>query len=149
MSEQPEPSAAHDFDFWIGSWDVFGPQGRQVGTNEITPVFRSGAIAEHWHGRGGVEGRSMTAYDVMRGTWHQTWVDSTGTLLRLDGGLQGNAMVLEGVAPADHDLTLLERQRITWTPHDGDAEVRQLWEASADDGDSWRVVFDGRYRRRR
>lgn len=25
--------SARDFDFWVGEWDVFGPEGSQVGTS--------------------------------------------------------------------------------------------------------------------
>ena len=146
--------AAHEFDFWIGEWDVFGPEGRQVGRNTITSMFAtpsaSGMLHEHWHGNGDVEGRSINAYDATRGRWHQTWMDSTGDMLLLEGGLVDGAMVLEGQAPSGEDPTAVDRQRITWTrmsDSDG-AEVRQLWESSSDDGATWTVAFDGRYRRR-
>jgi len=140
--------AAHEFDFWIGDWDVFGPEGAQVGRNTITSMFAtpsaSGMLHEHWHGNGGVEGRSINAFDPTRGCWHQTWMDSTGDMLVLEGGLVDGAMVLEGGTPA------ADRQRITWTrvSDPGGAEVRQLWESSRDDGATWTVAFDGRYRRR-
>ena len=111
--------AAHEFDFWIGEWDVFGPEGRQVGRNTITSMFAnpaaSGMLHEHWHGNGGVEGRSINAYDGTRGRWHQTWMDSTGDMLLLEGGLVDGAMVLEGRAPSGEDPTVVDRQRITWT----------------------------------
>jgi hypothetical protein len=136
----------HDFDFWVGEWDVFGPEGRQVGTNSIVRLFESGALAEHWHGQGGVEGRSLNSWDELRGRWHQTWVDSSGGLLLLDGAMSDGAMVLEGSAPGPTEGSAPERQRITWTPSDGD--VRQLWEVSGDGGATWRTEFDGRYRRR-
>jgi hypothetical protein len=139
-------TTAHDFDFWIGEWDVFGPEGRQVGTNTITALFGTGALAEHWRGTGGVEGRSLNAWDELRGGWHQTWVDSGGGVLMLDGGLHDGAMVLEGLAPGEGDGSAPERQRITWTPRDG--EVRQHWEVSSDGGTTWRTAFDGRYVRR-
>jgi hypothetical protein len=140
---------AHDFDFWIGDWDVFGPQGKQVGRNTITSMFGNGMLHEHWHGNGGVEGRSVNAYDEARGCWHQTWMDSTGGVLLLDGGLQDGAMVLEGRAPSGADPTVVDRQRITWTHEQVDvAEVRQVWESSSDDGATWTLAFDGRYRRR-
>jgi hypothetical protein len=138
---------AHDFDFWLGDWDVFGPEGRQVGTNHVTRLFDgSGALHEHWHGSGGVEGRSLNAFDASRRVWHQTWMDSTGGVLLLDGGPQDGAMVLEGWGPAADDLDVVDRQRITWT-REGD-EVRQVWESSSDDGKTWTLAFDGRYRRR-
>jgi hypothetical protein len=136
------------FDFWIGSWEVFGPKGRQVGSNEITSVLGGSAIAEHWHGNGGVEGRSLNAYDAARDRWHQTWVDNGGSVLLLDGGPVAGSMVLEGVAPAEDDATRLDRQRITWTPSADRSEVRQHWEVSADDGATWQTAFDGYYRRR-
>ena len=81
--------SAHDFDFWIGDWDVFGPKGKQVGTQHDHADVRrpvGGMLHEHWHGNGGVEGRSINAYDASRGCWHQTWMDSTGGVLLLDGG---------------------------------------------------------------
>ena len=93
-------------------------EGKQVGTNSITALFGTGAIAEHWHGAGDIEGRSLNAYDEARGCWHQTWVDSTGSILLLDGCLLDGSMVLEGVAPSGADPSRLDRQRITWTPSD-------------------------------
>ena len=61
-------------------------------------------------------------------------MDRSGGVLLLDGGLRDGAMVLE--APG---------QRITWTH--ADDEVRQVWETSTDDGTTWTVAFDGRYKR--
>jgi len=101
-----------DFDFWVGEWDVFGPEGPHVGTNGVTVLF-GGALAERWRGDRGVEGHSLNAYDAPADRWHQTWVDSTGGLLLLDGGLLDGAMVLEGTAPAEPG-TAPEWQRITW-----------------------------------
>jgi hypothetical protein len=148
MASPPAPSTAHDFDFWVGHWDVFDPDGNEVGRSSITALFGTGAINEHWRGSSGVEGRSLSAYDPARGCWHQTWVDSSGTLLRLDGGMLGGAMVLQGQAPAAADPSRTERQRISWQPSADGSEVRQLWEVSADGAATWQVVFDGRYRRR-
>lgn len=122
-----------------------GPLGRQVGTSSIVALFGTGSLAEHWHGEGGVEGASLNAWDELRGCWHQTWVDSSGGVQMLDGGLRDDAMVLEGTAPAADPATAPERQRITWTPAAG--EVRQLWEVSGDEGLTWRTAFDGLYRR--
>ena len=129
---------AHAFDFWLGEWEVHDPDGRLVGRNSITAPFDTGAIAEHWRG-GGVTGHSLSAWDAGRGCWHQTWVDSSGGVLLLDGGLRDGAMVLEGVDDG-------ARQRITWTAAE-DGGVRQLWETSTDDGRTWTTAFDGRYSR--
>jgi len=136
---------AHAFDFWVGEWDVFDAAGARVGRSSITGVLGTGALAEHWHGAGGFEGRSLNAYDGTRGHWHQTWLDSTGGVLMLDGGLVDGAMVLEGLAPGEDPSAML-LQRITWTRED--AGVRQHWQSSADDGATWATVFDGHYRPR-
>jgi len=129
---------AHAFDFWLGEWEVFDAEGGHVGRNSVTAPYDTGALAEHWRGDSGVEGRSLNSWDPERGCWHQTWIDSSGGMLLLDGGLRDGAMVLTGVtADAQH--------RITWT-NDGDG-VRQLWETSTDDGVTWSVAFDGRYSR--
>jgi hypothetical protein len=136
-----DTGSPRDFDFWVGEWDVFGPQGRQVGSNSITLLFDGGAIAEHWRGDGGIEGHSLNAYDPKADRWHQTWVDSSGGLLLLDGGLIDGAMVLRGTAPGEGDA--LQHQRITWSVEDGG--IRQHWESS-DDDTTWQTAFDGHYR---
>lgn len=137
----------HDFDFWIGSWEVFGPQGRPVGTNTITPLFGGLVLMEDWSGAGDVRGRSLNAWDANRGAWHQTWMDSSGATLLLDGGLQDGEMVLEGTAPSGTPGAAWDRHRITWTPSADGSRVRQRWETSTDDGATWTMAFDGDYRR--
>ena len=127
----------HAFDFWLGEWDVLDPDGNHVGRSSISAPYDTGALAEHWRGDSGVEGHSLNSWDPERGCWHQTWIDSTGGVLLLDGGVRDGAMVLTGV-------TADAQQRITWSVEHGG--VRQLWETSTDGGASWAVAFDGRYR---
>lgn len=137
----PESS---QFDFWIGEWEVTA-DGRVAGRNGIVKLLGNCVIQESWKGTSGTEGRSFNVYDRARGRWHQTWVDSSGGLLLLEGGLRGGAMVLEGTQ-VDDETRATTRERITWTPAP-DGSVRQLWEYSSDDGKSWKARFDGRYRR--
>jgi len=141
----PCNSDAHRaFDFWVGEWNVHGPQGKVAGTNSITREYDGCVIHEHYVTGRGYSGESLNAYDPTRGVWHQTWVDSSGALLLLEGGMRGTSMVLEGKAPgADGKIAL---QRISWTPA-ADGSVRQLWEAQGADG-KWSVVFDGKYTRK-
>jgi hypothetical protein len=69
-------------------------------------------------------------------------------LLVLEGGLQADAMVLEGRSGSPTEPTVTVRHRISWTLIDGDPDrLRQHWEFSADGG-SWETLFDGRYARR-
>lgn len=134
------------FDFWLGDWTVTA-NGVPAGRNVIHAIQGGCALQENWQGAGagGITGTSFNIYDRERGTWHQTWVDASGTLLLLDGGMVDGAMVLEGRRPAPNgggDVL----HRIAWTPNP-DGTVRQLWEASQDDGENWNVIFDGVYTR--
>jgi len=141
----PCSSAKHrQFDFWIGEWKV-SSDGQAAGTNSVVLVHNGCALQENWQGAGvgGLSGSSFNIYDQARDQWHQTWVDSSGTLLQLDGALIDGNMVLTGQRPArDDGKTVLHR--ITWTPGE-DGNVRQYWEASKDDGQTWTVLFDGLY----
>jgi len=137
-------SEYRQFDFWIGDWNVTSG-GEPAGTNSIHRIHNGCALQENWQGagEGGISGTSFNLYDQATGRWHQTWVDDSGTLLLLDGGLQNGVMVLSGQRPA-RDGSGMVLHRISWTPND-DGSVRQLWEASKDEGGKWAVLFDGLY----
>jgi hypothetical protein len=134
------------FDFWLGRWDVTS-DGAPAGYNEVRAIHGGCALQENWvgAGEGGISGTSLNAWDRATGRWHQTWIDSGGTLLQLDGGLEEGAMVLAGEQPAAPGGRAV-RHRITWTPNP-DGSVRQLWEASQDGGNTWNILFDGLYQR--
>ncbi len=130
------------FDFWLGDWDVANGSGKIVGRNRITAVQKGCALVEQWEGNGGVTGTSLNAWDAERKRWHQTWVDSTGSVLLLEGGIVDGRMVLGGNA---NDATgKPARQRITWQKL-ADGRVRQTWESSTDNGATWTTAFDGYY----
>ena len=137
--------ARHQFDFWLGEWDVRDATGKLVGRNRITRVEGGCALQEQWSGNGGVTGTSLNVFDVDRNRWHQTWVDNTGGLLLLDGAFIDGRMVLSGQAAAAPGAPA-QQQRIAWQAL-ADGRVRQLWESSGD-GSAWSVVFDGYYTRR-
>ena len=136
--------AYRQFDFWVGSWIVTNPSGKQVGTNHIDKILGGCALQEHWVGSGRSRGTSLNVYDARRHVWHQTWVDNSGGLLVIEGGLKGGSMVMSGTSISRTGKTVLNR--ITWTPRDAN-HVRQLWEVSTDNGKHWKTVFDGRYMR--
>lgn len=145
-AEEPCSASEHrQFNFWIGTWDVHNPEGRQVGTNKIEPILGGCVLLESWKAAGPHAGHSYNIWDKATGRWHQTWVDNSGLLLLLEGGLEGDAMVLVGERPAREGST---REKITWTPISPDS-VRQRWVSSADGGATWSTVFDGLYLRRR
>ena len=146
---KPPPCAAPEhrqFDFWHGDWDVRDPSGKTVGRNRIVPLHGGCVLQENWASTNGVTGTSVNIYDGDTRRWHQTWVDSTGGLLQLDGGIVDGKMVLAGESVAGPPAKTT-RHRIAWTPLP-DGRVRQLWESSDDGGKTWTVAFDGLYSKR-
>jgi hypothetical protein len=131
------------FDFWIGRWSV-GPVGRAPGGfNDITRVAQGCALQERYHNAGGYTGTSLNFYDSQSRTWTQVWIDNTGLRLHLTGGLDEHGhMVLNGERVDDAGRLLLER--ITWIPQPN-GYVRQVWDRSSDNGQTWENVFAGEY----
>lgn len=143
----PLPCATPEFrqfDFWSGSWTVTTPDGRLAGHSRVEPILDGCALLENWEGAQGGAGKSLNIYDATRKVWHQTWVSKGGTLLVLEGGMDGGSMVLQGTQAAATRPVL---NRITWTPST-DGSVKQVWDASSDGGKSWTNQFTGLYRRR-
>lgn len=131
------------FDFWVGEWEVRGPAGKVAGINRISRAFGGCVLHEQYDTGRGYSGASFNIYDAGRKQWHQTWVDSSGLLLQLDGGLLDGRMVLQGDSVGASGATT--RHRITWTPN-ADGTVRHLWESTNAAG-AWAVAFDGTYTR--
>jgi tetratricopeptide (TPR) repeat protein len=137
------------FDFWLGEWDVFNPNGQKIGRNEITSTNDRCVVFENWRDVRGSTGNSFNFYEPGTKRWHQFWVSSNGngsplsaapdgTPMPMSGGLVNGAMVLQspaGVKPLN---------RWTWSKVEG-GKVRQHAEQSDDGGATWRTVFDGTY----
>lgn len=144
---QPSPCAspAHRaFDFWLGDWQVHAANGKLAGSNTITRAHGGCVLHESYSTPGGYTGESLNMYDASRKVWHQTWADSGGLLLTLEGGLQDGKMVLEGKGATASGGSV--SHRITWTPN-ADGSVRQHWE-STDSTGKWATTFDGKYTRK-
>jgi hypothetical protein len=138
-------TAAHRaFDFWVGQWQVKKTDGNTAGANRIDREYGGCVLHEHYTTAKGYSGESLNIYDASRKVWHQSWVDSDGLLLLLEGGIRDGKMVLEGqTVGADAKVT---KHRITWTPN-RDGSVRQFWESTDEQG-KWVTAFDGLYIRR-
>ena len=143
----PRPCASpehHQFDFWIGEWNVALPTGKSAGRNRITQLLGGCALREEWTGASGSKGTSLNTYDAPARKWRQTRVDDAGSVLLLEGRFEKGRMTLQGQRPGGGGRS--ETQRITWTPQAGGL-VRQHREASSDGGKTWRTEFDGTYRK--
>lgn len=147
QEEQTPPEVAcageelRAFDFWLGSWRVLGPRGREVGSNRISRVAGGCALLEEWRSARGSTGTSLNTYQD--GSWHQYWIGGDGVRLHLTGGIEGEAMVMSGRRSTDDGDVL---DRVTWTPLEG-GRVEQVWEQSSNEGATWTVAFEGIYER--
>ncbi len=146
QTPSPPPSECRQFDFWVGEWEVTNQQtGKKAGENSITLAHHARVLLENWRSVSPFTGSSVNAYDAATKRWHQCWMDSTGGVLDLYGGLDHDRMMLSGETIQPNGARQLER--ITWTPN-ADGSVRQHWEQSADGGNTWQTAFDGLYRRK-
>ncbi len=138
MENQPE----NQFDFWLGEWDVtWGEDGK--GTNRIERILGGKIIQENFVTTE-FQGISVSAYDLERKLWRQTWVDNNGTYLDFTGTFEGAKMILTRDAIVKGEAC---RQRMVWYDIRDD-EFEWNWERSDDGGKTWRVLWQIHYRRK-
>lgn len=137
---------AKQFDFFIGDWDAFNPQGQKTGTSVIQSIAGGCGIMENWSdafGNGG--GKSINFYDPDAGKWFEYWIGSNGGPLRYSGVYKDGAIRYEGEVVALNGKKVLSR--LTFFNLDINT-VRQFAENSSDDGKTWTVLYDFKYIRR-
>jgi tetratricopeptide (TPR) repeat protein len=129
------------FDFWVGDWEARTEDGILQGHNRIERVLGGAALIERWTGATGYRGISLNRYDRRADTWRQTWVDDQGDIVEFVDGVAADGRLAFVATDADGG-----RRRLTFTDGGPDA-FRQLSERSDDDGRTWTVEYDFRYRR--
>lgn len=131
-----------EFDFWLGEWDVFNPQGQKVGTNIIEKKLNGCLIFENWTSAGGGSGKSMNYYDPADRKWKQSWVSAGGGIVWYEGEVKNGAMHFRGEnISADGTKAL---SRVILRPIEK-GRIHHFIEHSKDGGRTWTVYFDGTY----
>ena len=132
------------FDFWVGEWNVFGPDGEKQAKSRIEKISAGCAIRETWMPLRGGGGGSITAYDPKTATWQQTWVGQVPGRVYFEGGPVDGKMILTGYwgKTPDGDARMI---RMTLGQLD-DGAVRQHGQMSTDHGMTWADSFDLIYR---
>lgn len=130
----------HDFDFWIGNWDVYKyGTDTLVGLSNISPTLNHKVIEEKYQSVNyPYKGTSNNIFNAQEERWEQYWVDNSGLALHIVGGLKEGKMVLSNCAD-------LNCNKIVWSPN-SDKTVRQEWFQSKDNGANWTKIFDGHYK---
>jgi len=132
----------HQFDFWVGDWEVRDPAGNVVGSNLVTHEQEGCLLVEHWtSSRGGQTGTSFNYYHVGDGKWHQLYLSNSGNagaFPPMSGEFRDNKVVLitdEKASPVF---------RWTWYVI-APGRVRQMAEQSNDGEKTWQTVWDSVY----
>ncbi|MCA1634380.1 MAG: hypothetical protein LC802_11975 [Acidobacteria bacterium] len=129
-------------DFWVGEWEVQGPKGKTVGASSVQLILSDCVVFENWTGGSGYSGKSFNFYDAKAHKWKQFWVDDRGGSLEFTGEFKDGAMRYTGLSTAQDGKPVMDR--LTFFPL-AEGRVRQLWQQSADEGRTWKTVFDGTY----
>jgi hypothetical protein len=137
-----------DFDFWVGEWDVYGPNGALAGTNSIRKEEQGCLLVERWTGVKGGTGQSYNFVDLETGRWRQVWVSPEATI-DYSGGLdETGAMRLEGaIGYGPGKPGNGAKFRGAWTPNP-DGTVTQHFEQFDEAKGVWTDWFVGLYRKR-
>ncbi len=142
-SFQPE---SQQFNFWIGHWKVFNPQGQQAGTSVIEQILGECVIFENWADFFGNKGKSFNFYNSSDKIWQQTWVDDKGTSTEfINGKYENGAMRFSSSRPGIDPQTGKKIFRRLTFFNVSSTEVRQLGERSDDEGKTWQVEYDLKY----
>ena len=131
-----------EFDFWLGSWNVFDAKGNKQGSNVIEKIYNGCLITENWTSINNTPGYSMNYYNPVTDKWAQRWV-SAGTIIEYEGGLKEGAMVLEGTIYY-HKSVESAAFKGTWSLLE-DGRVRQFFEQYSKKESTWKTWFDGYY----
>ena len=137
----------HQFDFFVGHWNVYNTKGDLVGSDVVDKVLNGCAIHEQYadaSSKGGGVGVGLSGYQISAGRWYQDFMDDSGMVVTLWGRPNGSAaMVLDG---EDYPKSGKRLDRGIWTVHG--ATVEELWLVSTDDGKTWKTLFHGYFRPR-
>ncbi len=145
---KPPPCSSelfHQFDFWIGEWEVFGPGGKKAGDNVISVEENGCLLVERWTSAGGGTGQSYNFVDLATGKWRQVWVSAGATIDYVGSLNDGGAMHLAGEIAYPNGNTAPFRG--TWTLNE-DATVTQYFQQYDAEKEIWNDWFTGIYKKK-
>jgi hypothetical protein len=138
MTTNPE----NQFDFWLGEWDVTWDEDGK-GKNHILRIMDDKIIQENFTAPDLI-GMSVSSYDAERKLWCQTWVDNNGSYLDFTGRFENEKMILSRDAIIRGQAC---KQRMVWFNINSN-QFDWNWERSDDGGESWRALWEIKYRRK-
>lgn len=139
--------AYYQFDFWVGNWEVFNTQGKQIGENLIKSMPNACAIQENWKSSNGNSlGTSYSYYDISDKKWHQLWIDNKGYVLETSGNYANGEMVL--ISELVQNKNKPYYNKIIWKKNK-DGSVTQTWQYLSPNHKLIKEAFKGIYKRKK
>jgi hypothetical protein len=151
IAQQKSPCASephtHDFDFWIGEWDVYQTGTDKLSGHSMVQSISGGCgILENWTDLKGGTGKSVNYYNLAESQWQQDWIGSGGTAQRyLNGTYKDGAMQFT------YEFTDKQGNKKTgnFKFYNIDKNtVRQYQDVNNDDGKTVTVSYDLTYKRK-
>jgi hypothetical protein len=141
------------FDFWIGEWEAFAPNGNKGGDSKISLILDSCVILEEWTSVNAQQGliytgKSFNSYNAASKQWQQTWTDNTGNTTEFLRGEGSNGKIIYYADKVAGPQGKTFMRRLTFTKLSND-KVRQFGELSNDEGKTWTAEYDLEYRRKK
>ena len=143
-----EDAEHHEFDFWLGDWNVVSTaDGVSRGTSHVASEMDGCVVWENWKSAAtSYYGKSYNTYNAALHRWEQYWVDNVAGTTYYHGELKDGVMdywtddipQLSG-PPLRHHLQFFNL---------GPDKVRQLSQGTRDGGKTWTVEYDLTYNRR-
>ena len=141
------------FDFWIGEWEAFSPDGKKGGDSKISIILDSCVILEEWTSANAQQGliytgKSFNSYNAASKQWQQTWTDNTGNTTEFLRGEGTDGKIVYYADKVADPKSIFFMRRLTFTKLNND-KVRQFGERSDDGGKTWIAEYDLEYRRKK
>ena len=130
----------HQFDFWLGEWDVFETSGGpREARASITSVQNGCGVHEAYRNDdGGGGGESLNTFDPHTGVWRQSWLSDKGQIAVMEGRKEGTSINIMGPETGDAVGRII---RGSWTPIAGGA-VHETADRSDDGCKTWKPWYD-------
>jgi hypothetical protein len=133
----------------VGDWDAMVGD-KIIGRDMLASRLQRCAIEEQWTDARGMNGTSLTVFDAVAKRWRQFWIDDSGTVAALEGGFDGDALVLEGDSNQAGGNS--KRVRGTWRPSacteaKGRCTIHVSWESQDAQGKAWTPMYEFDQRR--
>jgi hypothetical protein len=150
FAQQPRPCSdeprTHDFDFWIGEWDVYQTGTKTIVGHSIVQSISGGCgLLENWTATNGGSGKSINYYNSANGKWEQDWIGSGGGAQRYLNGVYEDSVMHFTYETTAKNKTVSGNFKFYNIDKN---TVRQYQDMNNDDGKTVTVSYDLTYVRK-